>query len=403
VDTTDLFKLLGLRKAADLVPVPFDFMTIAVPTISVNPSVGVSIGAGMSTAVLLGPATDTMVSSASFSFAYTTKNQMLLTLRSVVLRAHNDWELIGDWRYYDYSEPTYGLGTAEPTPVSGGFVLNGEDTQGLPGAQPLQYRWVKLHETVFRRVKGAAYAGVGYHLDHYYDISDEALALGATPPAVTSHFAYSQLEGFDPSHYTLSGVSLNGLYETRDHTLDPQRGTYARVTWRVDPTWLGSSRPSSVFDAEYRTYVGLSKDRPRHLIAFWGLFSAVTSGEVPYLTLPAVGYDTRGRSGRGYAAGRFRGTSLMYGEVEYRFPLTRSGILGGVAFANATTASRPAVNQPELGFSVPRSRLFDAVQPGGGAGLRLMLDRQARMNLAVDAGFGVAGSGGVYVSVGEAF
>jgi hypothetical protein len=61
------------------------------------------------------------------------------------------------------------------------------------------------------------------------------------------------------------------------------------------------------------------------------------------------------------------------------------------------------VDRPDLGFSVPESELFDAVQPAAGAGLRIMLDRQARMNLAVDAAWGRAGSGGVYLSVGEAF
>ena len=61
---------------------------------------------------------------------------------------------------------------------------------------------------------------------------------------------------------------------------------------------------------------------------------------MPYLILPALSYDQRGRSGRGYTQGRFRGTNLVYSEAEYRFPISAcGGIIGGVVFANLTTAS----------------------------------------------------------------
>ncbi|MBK6967539.1 MAG: hypothetical protein IPH20_27485 [Bacteroidales bacterium] len=46
-----------------------------------------------------------------------------------------------------------------------------------------------------------------------------------------------------------------------------------------------------------------------------------TNGEFPYLMLPATAYDQRGRSGRGYTQGRFRGNNFLYGETEYRFRL----------------------------------------------------------------------------------
>jgi hypothetical protein len=154
---------------------------------------------------------------------------------------------------------------------------------------------------------------------------------------------------------------------------------------------------------EARTYVSLSERRARHLLAFWAYVSSVTSGAVPYLDLPALGWDVRDRSGRGYPQGRFRGTALVYGEVEYRFPITRSGLLGGVAFVNATTASRPSVNQPSLGVNEKGVALFDAVEPAAGLGLRIKADRQARMNVVIDYAVGRGGSNGVYLSVGEAF
>jgi hypothetical protein len=402
-DSSDVLRLFGLRKGPVRAPQILHPMVIALPTFTVNPSVGVAVGLGANAAMAFGEPEHTTVSSASGSVMYTTNQQLLVSLKSVVLTARNDWELLGDWRFYDYAEPTYGLGTTWPTPASGGLVLNGMDTASLPGAQPLFFRYVKLHETVFRRVKGAAYFGVGYHLDHYSDVVDESLDLAGSPPAVTSHYAYSRITGFDPSGYTLSGLSLNGLRETRDHTLDPHEGVYLQVSWRLDPEWLGSSKASSMLHVEFRTYVGVEARRPRHLVAIWAFADVVTSGKVPYLTLPAIGYDTRGRSGRGYAAGRFRGDALAYGEVEYRFPLMRSGLLGGVLFANVTAASRPPVDEPSLGVQIPGSSLLDSPRPGGGGGLRVMVDRRARMNLAVDYAVGAGGSSGVYLALGEAF
>ena len=401
-DERDVLDLFKLRRGPRKEPKQGELMRFLLPVFSVNPTSGVSLGVGLSAAIALGPPSDTIVSSMSGSVMVTTKKQLTSNLKTVLVTPGNTWELLGDLRFNLFSEPTYGLSTG-PTPVSGGFQMNGVDTEALPGAQPMKFDYTRVHETVFRRVSGPFYLGVGYHLDLHTNIEDERLNLAAVPPAVTSHYAYSVFEGFDDTHYSLSGLSLNALWETRDHTLNPYRGVYLQLGVRVNPTWLGSSRPSSSVYGELRTYLPVSKTRPRHLVAFWVRTDAVATGEAPYLDLPAIGYDTRGRTGRGYAAGRFRGTALVYGEAEYRFPLTKSGILGGVVFLNATTTSRPAVVEPALGVSDGGVALFHSVVPAGGAGLRVMGGRQARMNFVLDYAFGVGGAHGFYLALGEAF
>lgn len=401
-DDGDLLQLFGFRKDPPPEPRRGQVMLFAVPAFSVNPAVGVALGAATTAAVLLGPPEHTTVSSFSASAMLTTKEQFLGSLKSVLLTSHNDWELLGDARFQSHAQATYGLGTGA-TPVEAGFHLNGMDTAAVPGEQPMRFKYVRFHETVFRRLFRNAYVGLGYHLDLHWDVVDESLAPSASPPVVTSHYTYSRAEGFDPTHYSLSGISLNALHESRDHTLDPYHGTYFLLSWRMNPAWLGSSQASSVLYGEARTYVGLTQRRPRHVLAFWTYVHSVTTGAVPYLDLPALGYDVRDRSGRGYPQGRFRGTALVYGEIEYRFPITRGGLLGGVAFVNATTASRPTVAAPELGVQEEGIGLFDAVEPAAGLGLRIMADRQARMNLVVDYAIGRGGSNGLYLSVGEAF
>jgi hypothetical protein len=70
---------------------------------------------------------------------------------------------------------------------------------------------------------------------------------------------------------------------------------------------------------------------------------------------------------------------------------------------NATTAGRPTVDVPSLGVHEKGVALFDAIEPAGGLGLRIMADRQARMNIVIDYAVGKGGSNGVYLSVGETF
>ena len=141
------------------------------------------------------------------------------------------------------------------------------------------------------------------------------------------------------------------------------------------------------------TYIGLSKRFPRHLLAFWMFGSFVVGGKIPYLDLMATGFDQMNSSGRGYIQGRWRGENFVYGEVEYRFPISQcSKILGGVLFLNATTASNNATSIP----------LFGYIKPAAGAGLRIMLTKQNRLNLLIDFAIGEK-SHGFYAQTSEVF
>ncbi|MBC7510024.1 MAG: hypothetical protein H7320_14950 [Ferruginibacter sp.] len=113
---------------------------------------------------------------------------------------------------------------------------------------------------------------------------------------------------------------------------------------------------------------------------------------MPYLLLPAWGYDKRGRSGRGYTQGRFRGANLVYSEAEYWFRISPCGcIFGGVLFANMTTASNS-----------DKKKICESVAPRYGFGLRMMVDKKSRTNIQADFGFGKK-STGVYFGVAETF
>ncbi len=95
---------------------------------------------------------------------------------------------------------------------------------------------------------------------------------------------------------------------------------------------------------EWRSFHGLSAKNPSHLLTFWLMGNFSPEGQFPYMILSATAYDQRGRAARGYTQGRFRGANMVYGEAEYRFPISKcGGILGGVLFMNATTADNTAL------------------------------------------------------------
>jgi hypothetical protein len=157
---------------------------------------------------------------------------------------------------------------------------------------------------------------------------------------------------------------------------------------------MGSTRKATQLWLEYRDYFNLSAANPRHLIALWSYTWLVASGRVPYMLLPATGWDLFGRSGRPHTSGRFRGQDLNYTEAEWRFPLPGfNRKLGGVAFVNATTASNRNSN----------IMLFEHFQFGYGAGLRYMVNTKTRANISLDYGRGVNGASGVFVNINEMF
>jgi len=396
-DTTCQQQAVGdlFRKKGKAPRPPKKVMALVLPNISSNPTNGFILGIGGSIGWYMGSRKDTRVSSAPFTLAGTSKKQMILFAKPAMYTRQNKFFLQGDWRWYLYSQPTYGLGTNAPdtTNIPEGFHWDGEGGSDDSAAFPMKFNYIRIHEIVNRQVKGNFYAGVGYHLDHYYSVKDEKLNLDTTPQLLTPHYYYMNKYGYSQSTYTLSGLSANLVYDSRDSQINPYKGIYANINYRYNPKFLGSDQNSSSLWLEFRTYLRLSKKTPRHVVGFWAFGNFNVTGHLPYLTLPARGEDSRSRSGRGYTNGRYRGRNLVYGEVEWRFPiLPCSKIVGGVIFVNATTTDIPDRDVA----------LFQYVKPGIGFGIRVMVNKYFRTNINLDYAFG-AKSQGFYFSGQETF
>ncbi|MFO7614075.1 MAG: BamA/TamA family outer membrane protein [Bacteroidales bacterium] len=392
-------KSLGdLFRKKDLPPrPPKNFTALVLPNISSNPSNGLLLGVGGALGWWFGPKETTRISSAGFTAAWTTKNQWIFFVKSNAYTSNDKFFLQSDWRYYIYSQPTFGLGTNAPDSVeldpSWGWMA--APTGDEPGAYPLKFNYFKFHEIVSYKIKTNFYGGIGFHLDHYSNIRDILLNASDTLEIkeITPHYAYSEYYGFNPEKYTLTGLSLNFVFDSRDNLINPYKGMYFNLNLKQNFTFLGSDRNSTFLFFDYRYYRGLSKRMPRHVIGAWLWGNFMVAGRAPYLTLQAIGDDQRARSGRGYIQGRYRGEKFLYGEIEYRFPISRcSQILGGVVFLNATTASNNSTGV----------KLFQYIQPGFGAGLRVMINTTSRTNINLDFGVGKK-SKGFYFSGAETF
>ena len=360
------------------------------PIIGSTPSTGFLFGVSMQGAFQL---PESKMSAIQATVQYTAKKQFTLSLKNNVFATGNRIFLSGDWSYYDNVQPTYGLGTNSPSGGKLPFHVHYNDV-GEPNdslVQHMEFKYLKLHQTFSFNAKPNFFIGPGIHLDYYLDIKD--LDLDTANHKLTSHYTYSQKHGFDPKKYTVNGVSLNLVYDSRDNMVNAYEGIYANINYRINPTFLGSDQESSSIWTEFRTYVGMSKKKPQNVLAFWYVGNFTVNGTTPYLNLPANGNDQRQKTGRGYTIARFRGNNMMYGEVEYRFTISKcTNTLGAVVFLNGTTTDNKDKNV----------HLFDYVKPGYGAGIRILFQKKTRMNIQADYGQGY-GSGGIYFGATEVF
>ncbi len=351
-------------------------MSAWTPVIGAKPSAGALFGFAGNVALFRGEPSTTHISSMVFSATYSTKGQTALTGRFILNSNADSWRLDGDNRAQWTSQNTYGLGTtADSTDVV-----------------RTRFNFFRLHDTGYRQLKPGLFAGLGMHFDDHSNFrpGDE---VGEDEWTDSAFRQYTEAHGLPLDRQISAGPSVNVLFDTRDNAIDARRGWMASASYRgLIKNFLGGSSGWQLMRFENRTYRSLTRDQLKHL-AFWFFGDFVVSGTAPYFDLPATGMDTFGRSGRGYAEGRFRGERLLYGEAEYRATLTANGFLGMVAFLNVTTVSNLQNDE----------RLFESAAPGAGAGLRVLVNKHSRTNLCFDVGVGKQGSYGIYLAVQEAF
>jgi outer membrane protein assembly factor BamA len=374
VDVSDLIRKLRNRPAETDVDHTRPMRAIA-PVIGAKPSSGVIVGVAGNVGFFRGDPATTRISSAVASATVTSKKQAGVNAHTMMFGRDDRWLVELDDRFQWTSQETFGLGTSTAR-------AEGED---------VRFNFFRLYQTAYLQVRRNLFAGGGLHFDGRTDVRPEDDAEEAWPES--AYYQYSVANGLPLETQISAGPSVEMLWDSRDSFINPTRGWLARASYRVlFDGFLGGHSGWEKVNLEARAYTPLSADR-RHRLAVWTFADLVVDGVAPYFDLPSTAGDSYGRSGRGYAEGHFRGEKLAFVEVEYRAPLLRNDFLGMVVFLNTTTISNRQAGE----------QLFDHFAPGGGAGLRLLLNKRSRTNLAFDFGFGENGSRGVYLTVQEAF
>lgn len=357
---------------------------LVMPIIGSQPATGFSYGF-VSQYTFKGKRVEDKYSSVNLGATYTEKKQLLVNAKNSVMLKNNKIFLSGDWRFYIFSQANYGLGTdIIPRPSEAdNFDLN--DLK-----EPMSYNYFKFHQTASWEVKNNYYVGAGVHLDWYTTITDENL--NVANGQFTNHYNYSKKYDFNENEYFLNGLSLNLLYDSRDNQINTNHGMFVNINYRFNPALSKNQYVSNVLFMEYRYFLPLSKLNKQHVFSIWATGQFVTSGKVPYLNLPSIGWDQRSRSGKGYTQGLFRGQKMVYFETEYRFPILCSNLISGTVFGNLTSASDKDRD----------IRLFQYIQPAMGVGLRILIDKATRTNLVLNYAWG-RHSKAFYLNAGESF
>ena len=334
------------------------------PTISYNPVYGFAIGAMISGAGVRG-IRSTRYSQLSISGNVSTTGQIQAQLRGDLFDRTGDYLLKADLRYLDTKRSTWGLGRISSDQLE----------------YPMEFKLARAYATLYRRVSGPVFIGIGYHYDEFTDIVDARAQEGEVTP-------FTRYSGGALTRTAASGFSINVLGDTRDNLVNPSSGYYLSASFRDYSPDIGSDDKWQEMWVEMRLYPHLPS-RSRGVLAFW-LFGWTTYGNPPYLSLPSNGWDTYGRGARGYLQGRIRGASQFYLETEYRWPITQDGLWGAVAFINATTT------ETDNGILGP---------PDGaaGLGLRIKFNKRSNTNLSIDQGWGKHGSKVLFFGMTETF
>jgi len=329
----------------------------AYPYLYYTPETELAFGAGGVMAFYTKKDTLLNPSNVTFSGFYSTIKTYELSLVSNLFFVHNRVASTIDIRYSNKVDRFYGIGN--DTPDIG---------------------------------KGAEYvlANTGGIIDFQIP---PAVVISTRAGLVVEYREYTRVEQKDNPYLqtdTLTGISggavagmgLVWVWDTRDQVFFPNNGGFTQAKVLFYAKDLGSDFTYSWFEVNARRYLAF---QPDHVIAVQ-IFLQAVGGVPPFFKYPALGGP---KMMRGYFEGRYRDRSYFAGQAEYRQYFWWR--LGFVAFAGIgdVVDDLTRLTGKDLKFSY-------------GAGLRFLFNKEQKINLRIDAGFG-KDTNGIYFGIQEAF
>jgi len=334
---------------------------IPLPAFVIDPAIGVGFGASLNLYHQLGNPKDTRTSFAQLFGMYTTNNQLVLSFEHFTFTNKEKFFLSGIAEYRRFPLNVYGLGGRTP-----------ETAEEL-----IDYESWEISERVLMQIRPNWFMGLQYRYFQVSDVSSET-----EPIPANDFFQYARAA----SGFASAGIGFHTFFDNRDNVLNPYRGVFLEFVVDVYPQFLGSTQEYIYLRNDWRAYKMLRSTPEREHILAGRIYSEFTFGEAPYLDMPQTGFNN---TTRGYVLARYRGENFITAELEYRARFSeRIGLAG---FINVHSVSEPVTNE------------FTYLNPAAGLGLRLMFNRQDRVNVRLDYAVGVDGNSGIYFILAEAF
>src|SRR5450631_4399234 len=192
------------------------YFTVA-PIVEYTIATGFSPGIAGNVAFMTSVKQKTNTSSFLGALKYTQKKQFLVPIQSSIWTPGNKYNLVGDWRYLNYPQDTYGFGGY--TKLADRYIVN--------------YKYLRLYEMVLRNIGRDLYLGMGYMLDYHWNISEQEVQ----PGRITDFQKY----GFSKTS-TSSAIAFDLLYDARESSIYPKPGSfYANLQYVPNARLLGDS------------------------------------------------------------------------------------------------------------------------------------------------------------------
>jgi outer membrane protein insertion porin family len=160
----------------------------------------------------------------------------------------------------------------------------------------------------------------------------------------------------------VNSLKLGLIDDTRDVRSNPTRGAYGALTYEQAGALLGGGTEFGKVQLDYRRYFGVGDD-----VVAMRLIAGTTFGSPPLFESFSVG---GANTLRGYEVDRWRGESLLLGNVEYRKPINES--LTAVGFVDVGDAYGGTFETVVPGFEIEATDQNFEPHVGYGAGLRVV-------------------------------
>lgn len=349
-----------LVRAQDTTAAQKKFQVTPMPILLFDPFTGFGYGVLANFNYLLGDASTTRYSNSQFIALHTTHGQTAVQANHQIFLDNEKFLWQGKLQFLEFPEYTYALGARTPATE--------------PTKERISYRAIELEERLLWRMGTSKnFIGPQYRLFSCWNLMSDQ------PDSVS----FFKQEAIGNQSFIASGIGVHFVHDSRDNVQNAYTGKYLELAFNPYVKVLGSTQNWSNLRVDFRWYHSFKATAQK--VFATRVLCEQAIGEVPYMLTPMPG---RYFATRGYVQGRYRGKTFLSAEAEYRRHIWRK--LGGVVFANINTVSEPN------GF-------IQYMNPAAGAGVRVVMSKEQRINFRVDYAKGLNDNGGLYFHVTEAF